>query len=221
MQEVTMLAYAPRPDRQRLRPATLALIIAGHAAALVAVMSARTAIERRIDPPIVIDTIPLPKPPDPVEPPPPGPARPTPSTLDNPTVLLPLPKPGPAVDAFPQPMPQPGDAIGPEPAPMPLPLDPPIVHKGPRLATSDAALRPPYPDSKRQSGEEASLRLRLSIDEHGRVVAVDAVGRADPTFLAAARRHILRAWRYQPAMEGAKPIPSTTTITLKFELGNG
>ena len=72
-----------------------------------------------------------------------------------------------------------------------------------------------------QSGSEASLRLRLGIDERGRVVSVEPVGRADPTFLAAARRHILRVWRYQPAMEGAKAVPSTTTITLKFELGNG
>ena len=60
----------------------------------------------------------------------------------------------------------------------------------------------------------------MSIDERGRVIAVDAVGRADATFLEVARRHILRAWRYQPAMEGSRAVPSTTTITLKFELGN-
>jgi periplasmic protein TonB len=66
--------------------------------------------------------------------------------------------------------------------------------------------------------EEAVLRLRLSIDERGRVVAVEPLGRADPAFLAAARRHILRAWRYQPAMEGDRAIASSTVITLKFEL---
>jgi protein TonB len=113
-----------------------------------------------------------------------------------------------------------GPTIGTGTEVKPVPLDPPIVRTGPRFATNDAAIRPPYPDSKRMAGEEARLRLRLTIDERGRVVAVDPVGKADPTFLAAARRHILRAWRYQPAMEGATAVPSTTTITLKFELGN-
>lgn len=41
---------------------------------------------------------------------------------------------------------------------------------------------------------------------------------ADPLFLAAARRHILKAWRYQPATEGGAAIGSTTTITLEFRL---
>ena len=104
--------------------------------------------------------------------------------------------------------------------PTPIPLDPPIVRTGPRFATVGDAIRPPYPDSMREIGSEASLRLRLTIDERGRVVAVDPVGRADATFLEAARRHILRVWRYRPAMEGAKAVPSTTTITLKFELGS-
>ena len=35
------------------------------------------------------------------------------------------------------------------------------------------------------------LRLRLTIDARGRVVAVEPVGRADRAFLAAARRHLL------------------------------
>ena len=71
---------------------------------------------------------------------------------------------------------------------------------------------------ERQLEQEATLKLRLAIDERGRVVAVDPVGHADPAFLAAARRHILKAWRYQPAKEGNKAIASSTVITLKFEL---
>jgi protein TonB len=79
-------------------------------------------------------------------------------------------------------------------------------------------VRPPYPPSKVEREEEAALQLRLSIDERGRVVAVDPVGRADPVFLEAARRHLLAKWRYQPATEGGRPVPSSTVITLKFEL---
>ena len=217
-----MLAYAPRPDTQRLRPATLGLIVLGHAGLLALVMTANSGIifKEKSDPPDVI-FVPVPKPP---EPPPPEPrANPQPSTSKIDTVVPivpPLPSPGPQVDQFPQPLPQPSPVIGTGTVPTPVPLDPPIIRTGPRFATADAAIRPPYPMSKREMGDEASLRLKLSIDERGRVVAVEPVGRADATFLEAARRHILRVWRYRPAMEGPKAVPSTTTITLKFELGH-
>jgi protein TonB len=213
-----MLAYAPRPQRQRLSPVALSLIVAGHVAVIAAVMSARMVVERHRDPPILIDPIPLPKPPEPVKPQP-RTARPA-TTFDHPDPLTrPPPHPGPSTDPTPQPPLDLGPPIGTGPYADPIPLDPPVVLTGPRFATPEAAIRPPYPIAKRELGEEASLRLRLTIDEHGRVVAVDPVGRADPAFLDAARRHILRAWRYQPAMEGTKAVPSTTTITLKFELG--
>jgi periplasmic protein TonB len=66
--------------------------------------------------------------------------------------------------------------------------------------------------------EEATLRLRLTIDVRGRVTAVEPVGPADPSFLEAARRHILRAWRYKPATEDGVAVPSTMTINLSFRL---
>jgi protein TonB len=79
-------------------------------------------------------------------------------------------------------------------------------------------LKPPYPEAKLLTGEEAVLTLRVSIDESGRVIAVDPVGRADPVFLAAARRHLLAHWRYRPAIKDGRPVASTTVITLRFEL---
>jgi len=77
---------------------------------------------------------------------------------------------------------------------------------------------PPYPSSKLITEEEASLTLRLTIDERGRVIAVEPVGRADPVFLAAARRHLLARWRYKPASEDGRAIASTAVITLRFQL---
>jgi protein TonB len=50
------------------------------------------------------------------------------------------------------------------------------------------------------------------------VTSVTPVGSADPTFLDAARRHILRHWRYQPATEGGEAVASTVVITLSFKL---
>ena len=212
-----MLAYAPRPDTKRLRPATLCLIVFGHAGLLFLVMTAKSEqLFKDPFPPTTVILIPEPTPP------PDDQAETKPSvsqiTIVEP-IVPPLPSPGPTVPLDPQPLPPLGPVAGTGALPQPIPFDPPIVRKGPRFATAGDAIRPPYPISKRESGDEASLRLRLSIDERGRVIAVDPIGRADPTFLEAARRHILRMWRYQPAMEGAKAMPSTTNITLKFELG--
>ena len=100
-------------------------------------------------------------------------------------------------------------------------VDPPRhvpVKLGPRLATSENLLKPPEPLDKIRSEEEATLRLRLTIDARGRVTAVDPVGAADPSFLAAARRHILRSWRYKPATEDGMAVPTSTVISLSFRL---
>jgi len=92
------------------------------------------------------------------------------------------------------------------------------VRTGPRFATPQSELKPPYPEAKALAGEEATLRLRLTIDAQGRVTAVDPVGTSDPAFLAAARKHILAHWRYQPATADGHAVPSSTVITLQFQL---
>lgn len=217
-----MLAYAAHRRRIAQRhsaPHLMLVIIVGHVALIAAVMSARMEVPIRIDDgPIVVDPIPLPEPPPPNQPPPPSPPssqptidrvpsivpvpQPNPIPLDPPT-LLPVPNPGPVGTA----VPRPGNA---------LPKDP--VRIGPRFATPPDAVRPPYPPSKIASDEEAVLKLRLSIDPRGRVVVVEPVGRADPAFLAAARRHLIAHWRYRPATEDGRAIASSTVITLRFEL---
>ena len=87
------------------------------------------------------------------------------------------------------------------------------------MATAERLLRPPYPESQRMLEEEATLTLKLSIDASGRVVAVEPVGSADRAFLDSARKHLLSVWRFTPATEDGKPVPSTKVITLRFELG--
>ena len=210
-----MLAYAPRPERRRLNPPALALIVGAHALAILAVMSARMDVVRSDHGPTIVDFIPNVPPPKPAEPPPeaPNPAPSPPLSYADPVVPLP-PRPGPSADPLP---PQPLPSMPSTGADL-LPPKATITRSGPRFATPDIDLRPPYPESKRAQEEEATLRLRLSIDKRGRVVAVDPVGPADPVFLAAARRHILRAWRYKPAMEGDRAIAASTLITLQFEL---
>lgn len=215
-----MLAYAasaPRFAERRSSPNAMLTIIAAHVALVAVVMSARMDLPARIiDGPITL--IPI----HPVEPPPPNPPvqrtpRPQPGpTTTNPT--MPLPSPAPDLTPVPT-LPDPGPVTGPTVTPTPTPLPVPTpVRLGPQLLTPSSELKPPYPQSKLLAEEEASLRLSLSIDERGRVVAVEPVGRADAVFLAAARRYLIAHWRYRPASEGGRAVASTIQITLRFQL---
>ena len=214
-----MLAYAPARHARQVRPATLALVIGAHVAIVAVALAATFDIDRRpVPPPTLIYDIDTPKPPPPPEPDQPTTDMPV-SMIDHAPAVVPMPIP----PAFPiqQPLDLTPDVpiSGTVPKPPPIPFDPPIAAPTKAvLKTAAADLRPPYPENKRQSGEEATLRLTLTIDDKGRVVSVQPVGTIDRAFFEAARRHILRRWRYTPATEGGKAVPSTVTITLRFEL---
>ena len=218
-----MLAYAasrPVTAVRKSSPNVLLAIIAGHVALLAVVMSAKMELPPRIiDPPIIVDWI------RPVEPPPPNPVHPVarpqpgPSNPNHATPIRPLPLPDPGLGGPTTVDPGPTGPVNSMPIPDPLPpTHLPGVTIGVRLVTPSAELRPPYPGVKLASEEEAVLKLRLTIDPNGRVVAVEPVGRADPVFLEAARRHLLAHWRYKPAMQDSRAITSTTVITLRFQL---
>ncbi|HYU94994.1 MAG TPA: energy transducer TonB [Sphingomicrobium sp.] len=220
-----MLAYAanrPAPVERRPYPNAMLVIIAIHVAGIAAVMSAKMDLPPIIPrPPIDIFDVPRPTDPPPPTPPAPPVPRPTDSTVTNVDQIAPLPVrdnpdgPTPST-AFNTGTLGGGNALViPEITPLPKPYP---VKLGAQLLTSGEELKPPYPSSKLITEEEASLTLRLTIDERGRVIAVEPVGRADPVFLAAARRHLLARWRYKPASEDGRAIASTAVITLRFQL---
>ena len=221
-----MLAYAasrPQLAERRSAPHAMLGIIAVHVGLLAAVMSARMDLPGVIrNVPLVVDLIHEDDPP---------PQRvveqrirtvPQPSELNPPQPLVPLPDAGaqPA-DSVPVPLPDLGDMVRPlpdhGPAIRPTPI-PASVKLAAQLMTSAANLKPPYPGSKLASGEEATLRLRLSIDAKGRVTDVEPIGPAERAFLEAARRHLLAHWRYRPASEDGRPTASATVVTLRFQL---
>ncbi len=217
-----MSVYAPLPayaDHKR-HPRALLLIIGGHAALLAAVMTARMDLPSRfVPPPTIVDLIDEQKPP-PENPPPPQTQQQPRSTLDQPVTIVPIPQPAqPQVDQDPLPLPPVdlGPVIG-SGSSGALPLPPEPVRVGPRFATAASDVKPPYPQSKLRSQEEAVLRLRLNIDDRGRVTAVNPVGSADPVFLAAARKHLIAHWRYRPATEDGRAVAASTVITLRFRL---
>jgi protein TonB len=211
-----MSVYAPVPayaDRKR-HPRALLFILAGHAAVIAAVMTARMDLPLPFVPaPTTVKLIPEPQVPPEAPPPQPKP-DPRRSMIDQVPRVIPLPQPSlPAVDSLPLPLPNPGPSVTRDPAPVPA-----LVRTGPRFMTPDSLLKPPYPQQKLRLEEEAVLRLRLSIDHRGRVTAVEPLGRADAIFLAAARSHLLAHWRYKPASEDGRPVASTTVVTLRFQL---
>lgn len=227
-----MLAYAAhQKSRRRLSPSALLMIAGGHAIAIGLLITAK------MDIPIFerpgkteVYNIPLPPPPEQPKPEPrvqqeprlPPPPR---STIDNPPPIIPTPPssqsfdPGPSINSV---VPDIGPALGATllPPPTLLPPAPPaaIVRVAARPTTPADLLRPPYPESKQRTEEEALLRLRLSIDARGRVTGVEPIGAADPAFLNAARSHLVRYWRYRPATEDGRAVASTLTIILRFEL---
>lgn len=220
-----MLAYAanaPRHAERRSSPQAMLVVISVHVAVVAAVMSAKMDLPTKLkEGPMDIFFVPVPKEPPPrtmIEPRVPQPPRQ--STIDRPPQQVSLPPTGSqqTVDATPS-LPSFDAMIGstgnvrPSIDPLPMP-----VRTEARLLTPASELKPPYPQSKLLAEEEAVLKLRLAIDERGRVVAVDPLGRTDRVFLEAARRHLITHWRYKPASEGGRAIPTSTVITLRFQL---
>lgn len=226
-----MLAYAsPSPlSGSKLSPRTLALILAAHAGLIAVALTARAEMAQpEEDGVTVIRSIPLTPPPPPADPVAPT-AKPRDMVVSHVTTVQPVidrPSDPPVMDSGPA-VPTNDLTIGHLVASDPVPAGPDIVvppspvevvRTAPRLATAEADLRPPYPDAKRRDGEEATLRLRLTIDARGRVIAVDPLATADPVFLKAARDHILRRWRYRPATRDGVAVGGTIDVSLSFKL---
>jgi protein TonB len=224
-----MLAYAAHSTQRRegAHPKLLVPIIAGHIAVIAIVMTARMEVPIHAPPPsLVVNSYRVPPPPppkpQPVETKVKPPSAPAQNTVIPIVDIAPVPKItellpprllGSVADGA-------SNVLDPQPRFIPQPPHQ-IVRTGPKLATAEDMLRPPYPLAKRDAGEEAALTLKLTIDAHGRVIAVEPVGKADPAFLASARAHLMSAWRFEPATEDGKPVASVKTITLRFELGDG
>ena len=217
-----MLAYAAnRPVAGQLQssPHALLVIATVHIAAIAALLSAKMDFPfKLLDPPIKV--FPVPPKPAPNALPLPEPA-PGPTVIDRTQTEVSLPPinetpgldDGPAID-------QVGPIAGGGAVVLPFIPKPEItpVRRDARLLTPASELKPAYPASKLLTEEEATLTLRLTINDQGRVVGVEPVGKVDRTFFEAARRHLMARWRYQPATTDGQAVSSSLTITLKFML---
>jgi protein TonB len=220
-----MLAYAAHARRnleRRSSPNAMLAIVAAHVALIAAVMSIKMDLPAKVlHPPLTVDLITEDNPPPAVQHVEPRiPQQPVESTIDRPRQLVPSPPvDSQIVDATPS-LPNFDDLIGSrlDPPRTDLARAPAPVKLAAQLITSPSELKPPYPHSKILSEEEALLRLRLTIDERGRVINVEPLGHADPAFLDSARRHLLPHWRYRPASEDGRPVSSSIVISMRFSL---
>ena len=215
-----MPAYAVKKGpTHRTSPSTLALIIAGHLGAFALLMTAGGPIVERFTPTKTkVDLIPMPPPPPPEVVPEtiPEPA-PTP-LLVTPTPLVEVPVSDPIIMVQ-VPTVEPGPVtVTPNAGPGSIKLKAAPAISEARLTTPSHLIEPPYPAAKQNAGEEARLQLLLAINAKGRVTAVTPIGQADPIFVEAARKHILRHWRYRPAMQGSVPVATEKSIALTFTL---
>ena len=98
------------------------------------------------------------------------------------------------------------------------PIPPPIVMM-PARAIMATHTTPDYPPVSRRLGEQGTLRLRLTIGvdgmvEDARVEVSSGHQRLDDAAVQWVKAH----WRYEPAMQGPKPIPATATAEVTFRL---
>ncbi len=218
-----MLDYIARRPVVAARPSSpsvMLIVVAAHIAALAVVMSTKMDLPKSFtSKPTIVEFLPAdPRPVERVRP-----AEPTQGTAEPRLAPVPPIVPTPPSDldiasASPV-LPDIRDLIGPRPVPAIDPAPRPgQASTAAQLLTPAERLKPPYPQSKLVSEEEAVLKLRLTIGADGRVTAVEPAARADPAFLDAARRHILAHWRYRPASEGGRAVGSSVVITLRFQL---
>jgi len=206
-------------EQKSASPTRFALVVAAHAAVLAAVMfAAGPQFTRHRDPPIAIESIPLPQPP----PPDPEPAqrdpRPVQLTIATPPPLVETPQLPPVRVQLSDNRPiVPIVPVIADPPPRP---DPPAqVRRGaevdPRFAS---ALQPQYPLAEQRAGRGGTVIIRVTIGADGRVRAAERVSATSDAFWAAAERQALTRWRFRPATVDGRPVESSKLMTIHFRI---
>ena len=101
------------------------------------------------------------------------------------------------------------------------PADPPrkaIFHAATQDPRYAEAFHPDYPPALRRQGLEGSVTVRVTIDENGRVSAVEMVKATNRAFFEETRDQALRYWRFRPATSDGAPVPSQQILTVEFNL---
>jgi protein TonB len=120
--------------------------------------------------------------------------------------------------------------IAPEPVRVPVPESDPAVQvvsrsTGPETLPGQLELQcperhpPRYPPTSRREREQGEVRMKVEIDELGRIESVSIVGSSGSPRLDDAAREAIQSWRCQPAERDGKPVRAVALQTMAFVLG--
>lgn len=199
-----------------LRILAVSAALALHAAVLL-VLIAPVAMQPAIEEDVIVRTPPdirkkaEPPPPPPVVVPITPPATPTVSTRPQPAVTPDVPVVSDrVVDTY---VPEIADA-GPA---GPVNIEPPAP-AAVQLQYLNAP-PPPYPRAAQTGHREGVVMLQITVDVDGRPIAVEIAQSSGHRDLdAAARNHVLKHWRFQPAMKDGQAIQAIGMVPINFQL---
>lgn len=207
-------------EQKSASPTRFALVVAAHAGLLGAVMlAAGPQFTKHRDPPLVVDSIPLPEPP---------PTPPQTEPVEQPLPQRPIFIPVPVTNLPPPPPlnPRSGTEIAGNTGtdisiPPVQPQDPPAppVRRDAQVDSRFAhLLQPQYPLAEQRAGRGGTVVIRVTIGTDGRVRAAERVSATSDAFWAAAERQALGRWRFRPATIDGRPVESTKVMTVHFRI---
>ncbi len=184
---------------------------------------------------LMVDLIKPPKkeepPPEP-EPPKPEPPKEVKLVKEKPVKAKPEPKPILAVEApaetptdfvvQKQPEPEPVK-VEPEPAPEPEPVKEPEKPVAP-VQMSELSVgcssrpEPNYPAVSRRMGEQGQVKLRVELDESGKIISVKVLESSGHARLDKAGVETVKNWRCEAATRDGKPARAIATQVFDFKL---
>jgi len=146
---------------------------------------------------------------------PPPPVVRTPRRIERPLVRQAEPRPAPEAPSV-EPEPQ----AAPTPPPPPAaarPSTPPAAPIGPTAARALYNPLPKIPDELRDRASSAEALARFAIAADGSV-SVELVTPTPDPLLNRAILETLRTWRFSPATENGKPVPSSQELRVRVEI---
>jgi protein TonB len=205
-------------EPQKFRPTGLALVVALHAAALGALVLVKgPQIITELPTRTKVTFIPLPQvPPENPRPPVEDNPPPRPTELSAPpdeTVIL---TKGPVTT--PEPPREYAELTGTGTIGNDIPDLPPVRIDAlfdPRYARHQ---QPPYPTREHRAQRGGQVRIRVTIGADGRVKAVQRLSATSDAFWQATERHAREHWRFRPATIDGRPVESSKTLTVTFQI---
>jgi protein TonB len=163
------------------------------------------------------------------DPPPRQPPQPDPPAPEAPARDPPAPEPPP-----PPPLPPPARTAAPRTATAPPAAEPPAIRLEPpgvagsgfafgeavRPARPDGARNAPpaYPEAARRRGEQGVVTLEVDVAADGSVSGIRVAAGSGSAALDQAALDAVRRWRFTPAAQDGRPVPSSVRTSVRFRL---